>query len=121
MNIAPTPEFQQAFKHVTGLDCTPSNVITTIRENRDLFQQVREAHADIVMLASQRRLVTELTATTREAQAKQARGAGKMNEIAKRKSTTAAHRRLGRHSGRSRGATDPRLAARCSHTQHPPL
>ena len=37
MTIVPTPEFQRAFKHVTGLDCTPHNVITTIRENPDLF------------------------------------------------------------------------------------
>ncbi len=56
----PTPEFRRAFRLVTGLECSPQNVIATIRENPDLFQQVREMHADIVMLARQRRLVTEL-------------------------------------------------------------
>jgi hypothetical protein len=61
MNIAPTPEYQRAFKHVTGLDCTPHNVITTIRNDYALFMRVREVHADIVMLASQRRLVNGLT------------------------------------------------------------
>ena len=60
MNIAPTPEFQQAFKRVTGLECSPENVIVTLREFPDLFQEVREMHADIVMLARQRRLITEL-------------------------------------------------------------
>ena len=36
-------------------------MFTTIRENHDLFEQVRQIHADIVTHARQRRLVTELT------------------------------------------------------------
>lgn len=60
MNIAPTPEFQRAFEQVTGLECSPRNLVNTIQENPDLLLQVREIHADIVRLAAQRRLITEL-------------------------------------------------------------
>jgi predicted RNase H-like nuclease len=49
MNIAPTPEFQQAFKLVTGLECSPRNVITVVRMHPDLFNHVREVHADICL------------------------------------------------------------------------
>ena len=31
MNIAPTPAFQRAFKRVTGLECSPQNVINTVQ------------------------------------------------------------------------------------------
>ena len=59
--IVLTPEFQQAFKRVTGLGCTEHNVITTMRENPDLFERVREVlHPDIVVLTSQRRRINEL-------------------------------------------------------------
>ena len=34
MNIAPTPEFQRAFEHVTGLECSPQNLVNTIRRIR---------------------------------------------------------------------------------------
>jgi len=45
---------------VTGLECSPQNLVNTIQENPDLFLQIREIHADIVMLARQRRLVNGL-------------------------------------------------------------
>ena len=60
MNTAPTPAFQRAFEHVTGLECSPQNLVNTVQENPDLLLQVREIHADIVRLTRQRRLVNEL-------------------------------------------------------------
>ena len=91
MNITPTPEFQRAFKFVTGLECSPENLVTAIRENPDLFQQVREMHADIVMLARQRRLITELKQRLEkhkpDIKQEETRA---MNEIVKRNSTAVA-------------------------------
>jgi len=48
MSIAPTPEFTEAFEQVTGLECTPANVIGCIRNAHGEFQRVRERHAAIV-------------------------------------------------------------------------
>ena len=39
MDISPTPEFQQAFKKVVELECTPFNVITCIREHPELYEE----------------------------------------------------------------------------------
>jgi hypothetical protein len=33
MNIEPSPEFQQAFREVFGVECTPGNLILAIRSN----------------------------------------------------------------------------------------
>jgi hypothetical protein len=48
VDITPTPEFQLAFTEVTGLECTPGNVITVIRQHDDLMRQVEIRHAEIV-------------------------------------------------------------------------
>lgn len=41
MDITPSAAFQQAFKNVVELDCTPLNVITVIREHPELYEEVQ--------------------------------------------------------------------------------
>lgn len=53
MDITPTPEFQQAFKTVVELECTPSNVITCLREHPELYVAVLEEHVRILQRSEQ--------------------------------------------------------------------
>jgi hypothetical protein len=52
MDISPTPEFQEAFRRVTGLECTPGNVIPLMRSDdskaRALIARVAEENVRLV-------------------------------------------------------------------------
>ncbi len=48
MDIGPTREFKEAFRRVTGIECTPRNFIFILRHEPDTFRLVEKEHARII-------------------------------------------------------------------------